>query len=69
MKKINNKISDTVSEKLEQWADMKTKKLRKFPELLIGRGSQTWTDTPRGNKILSLARLPVPPYPHQNHEE
>ena len=35
------------------------------PAFLIGRGSQTRTDTGKAHKILSLARLPVPPYPHQ----
>ena len=32
--------------------------------LQFGRGGRTRTDTTCGHKILSLARLPVPPHPH-----
>ena len=32
---------------------------------LIGAGGRNRTDTPFGNQILSLARLPVPPHPHR----
>ena len=31
----------------------------------FGRDGETRTHTSGGNKILSLARLPVPPHPHK----